>query len=84
MARTDAGHRNFKLSEEDKPLLDKLTLPHRQILLAEGSYSQIAAAIGVAVGTVRSRLNRARAALTKARGDAALTTAIAADEAVPQ
>ena len=47
--------------------MDRLPGPEREVLLLfaweELSYEQIAAALGVPVGTVRSRLNRGRTRL---------------------
>jgi RNA polymerase sigma-70 factor (ECF subfamily) len=54
--------------------LDGLPGPERQVLLLyaweELSYDQIAAALGVPVGTVRSRLNRGRTRLATLTGQA--------------
>jgi DNA-directed RNA polymerase specialized sigma24 family protein len=51
----------------DEDLLDQLSPQHREILQAEGHYAELAEKLGVAIGTVRSRLHRARAALAKLR-----------------
>ncbi|MDR2984458.1 MAG: RNA polymerase sigma factor [Nocardiopsaceae bacterium] len=53
--------------------LMKLPAPHRDVLLlmawGDLSYEQAAAALGVPVGTVRSRLSRARTKVREALGD---------------
>lgn len=46
----------------DPGLIEKLSQHHRDILLATGTYKEIAASLGIPLGTVRSRLNRARKA----------------------
>jgi len=58
---------NFKLRSEDKALLEFLPERQRELLTAEGSYQEIASRFGLPIGTVRSRLHRARAALEKLR-----------------
>lgn len=55
----------------DEDLLDQLSPQHREILQAEGHYAELAEKLGVAIGTVRSRLHRARAALARLRADRA-------------
>lgn len=65
-----ADHRRKPtLSADDRPLLEHLSKIHREVLLAEGSYTEIAAALNIPTGTVRSRLNRARKALAGLRAD---------------
>jgi DNA-directed RNA polymerase specialized sigma24 family protein len=61
----------FQLQPTDAPLLEKLSKDHRAILEATGSYEQIAAALGINMGTVKSRTNRARARLIALRIEAA-------------
>lgn len=56
---------DFELTDDDEPLLKKLTRPHRDILLlskelTDPSYKGIANHMGSPVGTVKSRLSRAR------------------------
>lgn len=53
----------------DLGLVDALSAPHREILLlsVDHSYEQIAGKLSLNLGTVRSRLNRARAALIAER-----------------
>jgi DNA-directed RNA polymerase specialized sigma24 family protein len=60
-------YQGFSLQPGDRELLDRLPAHHRVILQAEGDYKTIAANLGIAMGTVRSRLHRARAALTELR-----------------
>ena len=55
----------------DPGLIEKLSQHHRDILLATGTYKEIAASLGIPLGTVRSRLNRARAALKQMQAEAA-------------
>lgn len=62
--------RDFKITESDKGLIEKLGAGHREILLAKGSYLDMAAQLSISPGTVRSRLNRARAALAAIRAAA--------------
>lgn len=62
-----------KLTVSDvQKALDKLAPEHREILLMIGitelSYEETAAICGIAVGTVKSRLNRARAKLAEHLG----------------
>ena len=64
--------RDFQVSEADNALLQRLSEDHRLILLVQhGSYADIAQQLNLAPGTVRSRLHRARDALTKLRAEAA-------------
>lgn len=49
----------------DQELIAKLKPPHREIIQAQGTYKQISEALNIPLGTVRSRLHRARAALLK-------------------
>jgi DNA-directed RNA polymerase specialized sigma24 family protein len=51
--------------ETNPALIDKLSIMHRDVLMAKGSYQEIAESLGIPVGTVRSRLHRARAALAR-------------------
>jgi DNA-directed RNA polymerase specialized sigma24 family protein len=61
---------NFEVTADDLPLLEKLRRRHREILLATGTYRELAETLKIPIGTVRSRLNRARAALMKLRDQA--------------
>jgi len=60
---------HFKLRSEDQALMALLPQMQRELLTAEGSYRDIASRFGVPIGTVRSRLHRARVALEKLRHD---------------
>lgn len=57
----------FHQTPENEPLLEKLVPEHRDVLAASGSYEDIAAQLSLPVGTVKSRLHRARKALEKMR-----------------
>jgi len=59
--------RQFALTADDKPLIERLSPKLREIISITGSYAQIGAALQIPLGTVRSRLNRARDALTRLR-----------------
>ena len=58
---------NFRLLSGDEALLELLPQRQRELLLAEGSYQDIASRFGLPIGTVRSRLHRARVALERLR-----------------
>ena len=55
------------LQRGDEEFLDQLSPQQQEILRSKGTYLDLAAAFGVAVGTIRSRLHRARAALSALR-----------------
>ena len=57
----------FKLEPADMELLDQLPAAQREALLSEGSYQDRAARLNIPLGTLRSRLHRARAALEALR-----------------
>ncbi len=57
----------FKLEPRDAELLDQLSEQYRAVLLFNGSYQECSAALNIPIGTVRSRLHRARAALEALR-----------------
>lgn len=67
MKHADQKFRAFKLNETDSALIEKLPANHQEMLRARGSYAEIGAALNLPSGTVRSRLNRARAALVAMR-----------------
>jgi len=58
---------HFAFEPGDEALIAELPAEQQAALRAEGSYAERAQAMGVAIGTVRSRLHRARAALVKLR-----------------
>jgi hypothetical protein len=62
---------NFQLRESDECLIAQMTLEHQAILRSEGAYAATAQKLRIPLGTVRSRLHRARAALTLLREQAA-------------
>jgi hypothetical protein len=55
------------IQESDGALIDTLPMTHQIIIRAKGSYAKISADLGVPIGTVRSRLHRARIQLKKLR-----------------
>lgn len=55
--------RSFKMLSGDEDLIPYLQPTFQEIIRAPGTYAEIAEDMGVAVGTVRSKLNRARTAL---------------------
>ena len=57
----------FKLEPRDTALLEQLSEPYRAVLLFQGSYQDCATALNIPIGTVRSRLHRARTALEALR-----------------
>lgn len=60
--------RNFTITQEDAQLLPQLSDEHREILAAlPRSYAELATDLKMPIGTVRSRLHRARVALVKLR-----------------
>jgi len=59
--------RRFILADTDKALVERLPENYRVILLESGPYTEIAVRLRIAVGTVKSRLNRARTALLALR-----------------
>ncbi|HEY2837289.1 MAG TPA: sigma factor-like helix-turn-helix DNA-binding protein [Rhizomicrobium sp.] len=62
-----ARYSRFELTPEDQDLIAQLPAEQQAALRSEGSYASRAEQMGVAIGTVRSRLHRARAALVRLR-----------------
>ena len=60
----------FQTSENDTALIPQLEPAFREILNMRGSYMEISRALTIPIGTVRSRLHRARASLTALREQA--------------
>jgi DNA-directed RNA polymerase specialized sigma24 family protein len=59
----------FELQPGDMELLDHLPAPQREALLCSGNYQERADKLGIPLGTLRSRLHRARAALEALRNE---------------
>jgi len=57
----------FKLLPGDEALLPHLSEDRRALVMAEGTYGEIAERFGIPIGTVRSRLHRARALISQLR-----------------
>ena len=66
-AKREQKFLRFKLEPGDYALLDQLPAPQREVLLTDGSYQSRAEKLNIPVGTLRSRLHRARAALEALR-----------------
>ena len=58
---------NFDLRDSDDSLIAQMTPKHQAILWCKGGYTEIAQKLNIPLGTVRSRLHRARAALVMMR-----------------
>jgi DNA-directed RNA polymerase specialized sigma24 family protein len=70
IARPELKEQRYKgllLLETDESLLEKLPLIYQEVLRSKGSYEEMAMVLHVPVGTIRSRLHRARAALVELR-----------------
>jgi DNA-directed RNA polymerase specialized sigma24 family protein len=57
----------FKLRPSDGALLDLLPAKYRELLISDGSYKERSERLGIPIGTVRSRIHRARVALERLR-----------------
>jgi DNA-directed RNA polymerase specialized sigma24 family protein len=66
--------RFFPLTEQDEPLLAQLSPRYVEILRQDGQMTDIASRLNLPIGTVKSRLHRARAALTQLRRQQAEST----------
>jgi len=58
---------HFVVLPEDAPLIDQLPPDQQNVLRSEGSYAERAGKLGIPIGTLRSRLHRARDALLRLR-----------------
>lgn len=58
------------ITEADAPLIVEMGKTHREVLLASGSYEDLAVQFSVPLGTIKSRINRARTELAKMRAEA--------------
>ena len=65
--RRKAKYLNFALFSGDSELLPALSEEQRAVLTVSGPYKERAEKLGLPIGTVRSRLHRARAALKRLR-----------------
>lgn len=61
------GHLRFKLEPGDEVYLHFLPEDRRALLMADGSYRELAERFCIPIGTVRSRLHRARAVISDLR-----------------
>jgi len=68
-ASREQKYLHFALLPEDEALLVELSPEQQSILRTQGSYRKRAEALGIAIGTVRSRLHRAREALSRLRAE---------------
>lgn len=58
------------ITESDAPLIVEMGKTHREVLLASGSYEELAVQFSVPLGTIKSRISRARTELAKMRAEA--------------
>jgi DNA-directed RNA polymerase specialized sigma24 family protein len=68
-ASREQKYLRFRLLPEDETLIAALSPEQQSILRSQGSYARRAEEFGVAIGTIRSRLHRAREALTRLRAE---------------
>jgi DNA-directed RNA polymerase specialized sigma24 family protein len=59
----------FKLQPGDQALLERLSEGQRELLLADGTYKERADRFNLPIGTVRSRIHRARVLLEHLRAE---------------
>lgn len=57
----------FTLEPGDEARLEQLTQGQRELVMAKGGYKELSERFNIPLGTVRSRLHRARAALIALR-----------------
>jgi hypothetical protein len=60
---------HFALLPDDAPLIDQLPPDQQNVLRSEGTYAERAEKLGTPMGTLRSRLHRARDALLRLRAE---------------
>lgn len=65
--RAPQKYAHFHITDDDAPLIARLSKEHRDVLGTVGSYKDIATALSLEVGTVKSRIHRARASLVGLR-----------------
>lgn len=58
------GRKPMKIDASDEVLIAQLSPDHQAILHQEGQMQEISERLGMPIGTVKSRLSRARAALS--------------------
>jgi DNA-directed RNA polymerase specialized sigma24 family protein len=64
--------RNLTITESDVPLIEKLPADQQDALrIGDHPYKVYADILGIKIGTLKSRVNRARNALEKMRADQA-------------
>lgn len=68
--RANRRKASYLLTETDAFLLGRLPAPYAEILRQDGSMEEIAQRLHIALGTVKSRTHRARAALDRLRSEA--------------
>jgi DNA-binding NarL/FixJ family response regulator len=64
LIRRRGSNRYIPLAEDSKKFLAELAPRYQEVLRASGSMDDIAAQLNLPLGTVKSRLHRARKALT--------------------